>query len=274
MTRPEHISESGAASEPATTSDEAETAVVPAADDELGRTVAALTADDLEPAGRRQLLGRLVGDIRRRGLGRLFRPKAAIRWMADVVADVAPHVPIRDRATLHRHYPGLDEDGLAERLIRNAARATAGIGAAGGGVASVEWVATPSLLSAPVLLAAETIGVVAVELKLIGELHEVHGQPIRGGLGERATALVQAWTGQRGVNPLVPGVGVATVLGTAARKELQTTLLKRFGRNLTTLGPLLTGAAVAGYLNRRATKNLGEHVHKDLRKIRRRAVEG
>src|SRR3954454_17119489 len=158
-------------------------------DADLGKTVAALTAEDLEPAGRRQLLGRLVGDIRRRGLGRLFRPKSAIRWMADVVADVAPHVPIRDRATLHRHYPGLDDDELAERLIRNAARATAGIGAAGGGVASVEWVATPSLLSAPVLLAAETIAVVAVELKLIGELHEVYGQPVTGSATEKATAL-------------------------------------------------------------------------------------
>jgi hypothetical protein len=34
------------------------------------------------------------------------------------------------------------------------------------------------------------------------------------------------------------------------------------------MGPLLTGAAVASYLNRRATKNLGEHVRKDLRKHR------
>jgi hypothetical protein len=68
------------------------------------------------------------------------------------------------------------------------------------------------------------------------------------------------------VNPLVPGVGVATVLGTAARKELQSSLLRRFGRNLTTMGPLLTGAAVASYLNRRATLNLGETVQKDLRK--------
>ena len=64
----------------------------------------------------------------------------------------------------------------------------------------------------------------------------------------RAAQLIQAWAGQRGVNPLVPGVGVASVLGTAARKELQGTLLRRFGRNLTTMGPLLTGAAVASYL--------------------------
>ncbi|MEV6843973.1 hypothetical protein [Actinoplanes sp. NPDC051411] len=242
------------------------------ADDELGRTVAALTADDIEPAGRRKLLVRLVTDVRRRGLGQVFRPKAALRWMADVVGDVAPHVPVRDRETLLRHFPGLDDDDLAERLIRNAARTTAGIGAAGGGVASVEWVATPTLLSAPILLAAETIGVVAVEMKLIGELHEVYGRPVTGGPGQRAAALIQAWSGQRGVNPLVPGVGVATVLGTAARKELQGMLLRRFGRNLTTMGPLLTGAAVAGYLNRRATRNLGGHIQDDLKKTRRRAL--
>jgi hypothetical protein len=191
--------------------------------------------------------------------------------MADVVGDVAPHVPIRDRETLQRHFPGLDDDDLAERLIRNAARATAGIGAAGGGVASVEWVAVPTLLSAPILLAAETVGVVAVEMKLIGELHEVYGQPIAGGGSHRAGSLIQAWAGQRGVNPLVPGVGVGSVLGTAARKELQNSLLRRFGRNLTTMGPLLTGAAVAGYLNRRATKNLGDHIQKDLRKIQRKS---
>src|ERR1700759_2844863 len=78
--------------------------------------------------------------------------------------------------TLHKHFDGMDGDELAERLIRNAPRATAGIGAASGGVSAVEWAAVPTLLSAPVLLAAETVAVVAVELKLIGELHEVYRQ--------------------------------------------------------------------------------------------------
>ena len=64
---------------------------------------------------------------------------------------------------------------------------------------------------------------------------------------------------------MVPGVGVATVLSTATRKQLRDMLLRRFGRNLTTLGPLLTGAAVATYLNRRATRRLGEEVSRDLR---------
>ncbi|SCG71355.1 hypothetical protein GA0070614_4825 [Micromonospora coxensis] len=241
--------------------------------DELGATVAALTADDIEPARRRQLLTRLVAQARTRGLADLFKPKAALRWMTDTIADVAPHVPIRDLATLRAHFPGLDDEAVAERLVRNAARVTAGVGAAGGGVAAVEWTVTPTLLSAPVLLAAETVAVVAVELKLIGELHEVYGAPLPAGGTQRTVALVQSWASQRGINPMMPGVGVGAVLGTAARKELRDTLLKRFGRNLTTLGPFLTGAAVASYLNRRATRALGDQLRTDLRK-QRRALPG
>jgi hypothetical protein len=234
-----------------------------------GATVAALTADDLEPAKRRQLLSRLVADVRARGVGDLFKPGRAIRWVADEIGDVAPHVPIRDLATLRKHYNGLDGEELAERLIRNAALATASVGAASGGVAAVEWAVTPTLLSAPILLGVETVVVVAIELKLIGELHEVYRQPVPGNGAQRAVALVQAWAGRRGVNPMVPGVGVAAVLGTAARRELRERLLRRFSRNLTTLGPFLTGAAVAGYLNRRATVSLGDKLREDLRGPRR-----
>jgi len=240
--------------------------------DQLGATVAALTADDIAPGRRRQLLARVAGQARARGLTDLFKPKAALRWMTETIAEVAPHVPVRDLATLRRHFPGLTDDELAERLVRNAARATAGVGAAGGGVAAVEWTVAPTLLSAPVLLAAETIAVVAIELKLIGELYEVHGVPLPTRGSERAVALVQSWAGQRGVNPMMPGVGVSAVLGTAARRELRDRLLRRFGRNLTTLGPFLTGAAVAGYLNRRATRTLADQLRKDLRRRAPRAL--
>jgi hypothetical protein len=57
---------------------------------------------------------------------------------------------------------------------------------------------------------------------------------------------------------------VAAVLSTTARHELRDRLLRRFGRNLTTLGPLLTGAAVAAFLNRRATLKLADEVRRDL----------
>ncbi len=245
-----------------------------ASDDALGKTVAELTADDVEPAQRRKLLGRMVAQVKARGVSDLFKPKAAVKWMADAVGDVAPHVPIRDLETLRRHHEGLDGEALAERLVRNSSRATAGVGAAGGGVAAVEWAATPTLLTAPVLLAAETVGVVAVELKLIGELHEVYGVPIPGAGGQRAMNLIHAWSQQRGVNPMLPGVGVGVILGTAARKELRDRILKRFGRNLTSLGPFLTGAAVASYLNRRATRSLGDRIRDDLRRQQRKVIDG
>lgn len=234
-------------------------------DTALSGTIAALTADDLDSSERRKLLGRLAGEIRARGIGDLFRPRAAMRWIADAVGDIAPRLPVRDRETLRGHFPGLSDDELAERLIRNAGRATAAVGAASGGVASIEWAATPTLLSAPVLLAAETVAVVAIEIKLIGELHELYGAPIRGSAGQRAVALMQSWAQRRGLNPMSPAAGVGAVLGTAARKELRDRLLRRFGRNLTTYGPLLTGAAVASYLNRRATHGLGHDIRKDLR---------
>lgn len=245
----------------------------PAGDDseaELAETVAALTDEDAEPATRRQMLGRLVREeIGERGLVSALRPRVAVQWVIDTVTKVAPHIPVRDLRTLRDHHDGLDGDALAERLIRNAARSTAGIGAASGGVAAVEWAVTPTLLSAPVLLAAETVAVVAVEIKLIGELQEAYGQPVAGTGSQRAVGLLQAWANRRGVNALAPGRGITAALGTATRKELRDRLVRRFGRNLTTLGPLLTGAAVAAYLNRRATLSLADEVRKDLRRTRK-----
>lgn len=272
MNRPEHVPDdssgtlapgTGPGAQADRPEDGARPGDAPGAED-LSETVAALTAEELAPAQRRRLLRRLAAEVRARGVGDLFRPRAVIRWVTDAVTDVAPHIPLRDLDTLRRHHDGLDGDALAERLIRNAARGTAAVGAAGGGLTSIEWVITPSLLSAPVLLAAETVAVVAIELKLIGELHAVYHQPLPGNGTQRAVALVQGWASRRGVTPAIPGGGVAAVLGTAARKELRDRLLRRFGRNLTTLGPLLTGAAVASYLNRRATLALATEVRKDL----------
>jgi hypothetical protein len=235
-----------------------------AANDPVADAVAQLTDADLTAAQRRAAIGRLAVSLRERGFRDLFRPKAAMTWIADTVVEVAPRIPLRDVATLRRHNPGLTDMQIATRLARTAARTTAGIGALGGGVAAVEWAAPPALLTAPALLAAETIAVVAVEIKLIGELQELYGQPVPGSHSQRALSLLQAWAGRRGVNLLVPGRTVAAVLGTAARHELRDRLLGRFGRNLTTLGPLLTGAAVAAYLNRRATMRLSREVRTDL----------
>src|SRR4051812_10494931 len=104
-------------------------------DREVSAAITELAEDDVEPARRRKLLGRLVRDQARvGGVRSLLRPKAVVRWMTGAVTALAPRVPVRDLATLRRHFPDLDGEDLADRLVRNAARVTAGIGAAGGGV--------------------------------------------------------------------------------------------------------------------------------------------
>src|SRR5256714_1369387 len=117
--------------------------------EDMSGTLAALTADDLDQSERRRLLGRLAGQIRARGIGDLFRPRAAMRWIADAVGDIAPRLPIRDGETLRRHHPGLTPDAVVERLIRNAGRTTAAVGAASGGGAAVRVGAPPRPLSRP-----------------------------------------------------------------------------------------------------------------------------
>jgi hypothetical protein len=226
--------------------------------------VARLTELDLPRDEKRRALA-VVGDaLRLRGLPEVFKPRVLMAWLADAVVDIAPRIPLRSLDTLRAHHSGLSDQEIADRLVRNEARTSAGIGALGGGVTAVQWTVPPTLLTAPVVLAAETVAVVAVELKLIGELQELYGQAVGGTTAQRSLGLLQAWAGRRGVSLLVPGRGVAAVLGTAARHELRDRLVRRFGRNLTTLGPLLTGAAVAAFLNRRATLKLAEEIRRDL----------
>ncbi len=234
--------------------------------------MARLADENLPTAEKRRALAEIAQGLLKRGFTDYLRPKRVMAWVADAVVDVAPRVPVRSLETLRGHFPGLSDEAIADRLVRNAARTSASIGALGGGVTAIQWAAPPALLTAPVVLAAETVAVVAIEIKLIGELQELYGQSVEGGHAHRALSLLQAWAGRRGVNLLVPGRSVAAVLGTAARHELRDRLVRRFGRNLTTLGPLFTGAAIAAILNRRATVKLADEVRKDLAKRQRPAI--
>jgi hypothetical protein len=242
----------------------------PVADEHATAAIAKVSEPDLPAAERRHAIAALVASLRKHGLTDVIKhPRAAMQWVSDRVVEIAPRIPMRSLETLRAHHPGMSDEEIADRVVRSAMKATAAIGAVGGGITSVEWLAAPTLLTAPAVLAAETLAVVAVEIKMLGELQELYGQPVPGGSTARAAALVQAWASRRGVNLLVPGrAASAAVLGTAARKELRDRIFRRFGRNLTTLGPLLTGAAIAAYLNRRATRHLAEEIRRDLAKRR------
>lgn len=237
--------------------------------DRLGQEMAELverlsTDDHMDHRTRGRLLGRLarlLATSARRGRAAGF---GRGRWLADVVTDIAPRIPVRDLPTMSRHQHGLTGEELADSLVRTAQRATAAVGAAGGALAAVEFAAPPLLLSAPAQIVAETVVVAAIEVKLIAELHEVYGVKVPGNGTTRGAIFLQAWAQQRGVDPIKPG-SVTAALGVAAKAGLRKRLMRALGRNLTTMGPFLTGAVAGGTLNHTATRRLADKVRRDLR---------
>jgi hypothetical protein len=187
------------------------------------------------------------------------------RWLAETVLEMAPHVPLRDLETLARHHHGLRGAALAKSMIGSSALVSTTIGAAAGGLVAVQEVSLVGVLAIPFELAAETTLVVLVELKLVAELHRVAGQPIPGGPSQQMAGAVRSWLSGRGLLGLnLAAPGTLDLLGRATRRELSHALRRRFARNLATLGPMLTGAVAAGWLNRRATQAIGRKVARDL----------
>lgn len=207
------------------------------------------------------LAGALTGSARTAGRASVLGG----RWVTDLLIDTAPKIPIRDLPTLQAQHPGLAREDLAATLIAGAAKATGAVGAAGGALAAVEFVAPRALLAVPVQIAAETFLVAAIEMKLIAELHEVYDAGVAGTPGQRAAAYLQAWTTRRGIDPFAPG-GIKLSIGVAARRAIRRRLVGRAGRNLSTLGPMMSGAVAGSIVNHRETRRLGEEVRADLRR--------
>jgi hypothetical protein len=193
--------------------------------------------------------------------------------LGDLLAAAAPRLPIRDTARLRRAYPGASDAEIADQLVARAARMTGGIGAATGGLSAAHWFAPPSLLALPLELGAETVLVAAVEVVLIGELHELHGQPADGDARERAAAYLASWSAQRSVEG-AGAAGLGSLLGTAGVRALRRRVTRRLAGNVTSAAPLLLGAALANRGNRRATEALATKVLADLRGSRPVGPEG
>jgi hypothetical protein len=189
----------------------------------------------------------------RRGAG------SGTNWLAAHVMTMAPRLRVRNYAALRQQFPGRSADQIADALIEGASRASA---AAGGAVGV--WAALPTLPAFPAEVAAETLVLVGIEIKLIAELHEAYGTPAPGSVAERMSAYVAAWAHRRGVF-MIPG-GVVLATGSPLARLLRRRLAARAGRSAFSLGPLLTGAAAGAYLNSRETRRLGHDVRRDLRR--------
>lgn len=188
------------------------------------------------------------------------RPAGAL--LDDLLAAVVPRLPVRDAARLRAAHPGASDDEIATALVDRAARATSRIGAATGGLAMAHRSSAASLLAVPLELGVETVLTAAVEIVLIGELHELHGRPAPGDARARGAAYLGSWSAHR---PAASSTGLASALGVAGLRAVQRGVGRRLVRNVPTTAPFLLGAALSGRGNKRATETLAERVLRDLR---------
>jgi hypothetical protein len=198
----------------------------------------------------------------RKGVGSAGRGvTSGLTWLTAQVVAMGPRLQIRDQATLRAHFPGRSDDDIAGLLVERAARATATVGGATGACAAL-----PALPAFPVEVAAETLAVVGIEIKLLAELHEIYGMPASGSATDRARAYVGAWASRRGVYQ-VDG-GLLLIAGSPLARQLTRRLAARVRRSAFSLSPLLTGALAGALLNRRETRRLGRQIRDDLRSRR------
>lgn len=199
------------------------------------------------------------------------------QWSADTVVELAPRIPVRSLPALSAHHDGLSGAALAKEVTKSSGRVSAGIAAATGTLIAAQQLSVATVVLVPFELAAATALVTATELKLVAELHAVAGRSLGDGRLDASRAALLVWASGHALgeprNPeagprLGDGMegrrGDVVVLGRAARRSLVEALRKRFARNLTALAPLMTGAAAAGVLNRRATVGIGNSVARDL----------
>jgi hypothetical protein len=182
---------------------------------------------------------------------------SGLNWLTAQVLAMGPRLRIRDQATLRAQFPGQSDQEIGERLIERAARAAAAVGGTTGASAAL-----PVLPAFPVEVAAETLAVVGIEIKLVAELHEVYGMPATGSGTDRARAYIGSWASRRGVYQ-VDG-GLLLIAGSPLARQLTRRLAARVRRSTFSLAPLLVGAVAGALLNRRETRKLGREIRDDL----------
>jgi hypothetical protein len=248
-----------------------------AADDDATARQAAEVAVELSetdgPRNKRQIAKKMrtvatrgAKSVRHRGGVAGRGVSSGMNWLTGQVVAMGPRLRIRDQVTLRAQFPGRSDDEIAGLLVDRAARATGAVGGATGA-----WAALPVLPAFPAEVAAETLAVVGIEVKLVAELHEIFGLQAEGSATDRARSYIGAWASRRGVYR-VEG-GLLLVAGSPLARQLTRRLAGRVRRSAFSLSPLLTGAVAGILLNRRETRKLGREIRDDLRG-RRSAITG
>ena len=191
---------------------------------------------------------------------------ASGRWLADVVVDAAPRIPVRDLATLRAPAPR----ARAARSwptcwspARSGARWRSG--SAGGALTGIQWTLPVSWSSSRSSSPSRWPRSPPSRSSWSPSCTRSTASRCSGTPTQRGAAYALSWANRRGVNPLEPAT-MAAALGVAARRRVQRRLLARFGRGIGTLAPLMAGAAYGAYSNRRQTQLLADSLRSDLRR--------
>lgn len=182
-----------------------------------------------------------------------------LNWLSAQVIAMAPRLKIRDQAALRKAFPGRSDEEIGGLLIEHAARAAAAVGAATG-----VWAALPTLPSFPAEVAAETLAVVGIEIKLVAELHEIYGMPAQGSATDRARAYIGSWATRKGIYQVEGGLVI--VAGSPLARALTRRLARRARQSTFSLAPLFTGAVAGAMFNRRETRRVGRQIRDELRR--------
>ena len=167
-----------------------------------------------------------------------------------------PRTQPRSLAQLRAAYPALPPDELAQRLVADAARTSAAVGAAAAGLAL-----TPVPAAAALATAAESAAMSALRTRLTAELHAVYGLLLDPSpVNEGATGFLAQWASR---DPgTVAALAALPGLALAATKALP----RKLRRGLPSLRTLLAVSAVsAGLRCGRTTRRYGEALRRDLR---------
>ena len=172
----------------------------------------------------------------------------------------------RDR--LRRAYPGATDDEIADALVARAARLTAGIGAAAGGLSAAQWFAPPSLLALPAGARCRD----RADRRGRGRPRRRAARAVRAARAGRRPHPRRGLPGRAGPRsarstaPAAAGLG--SLLGSAGLRALRRRMTRRLaGARARVPRRSCIGAAIAGRGNRRATETLAERVLADLRAL-------
>lgn len=160
---------------------------------------------------------------------------------------------VRSGEELLAAHPGQSQEEIAHQLMDRAVSNSGRVGVGAGVLGSSEYFMPWTLRGVPAQLMAETIAVALIEIRLTAELHALYGIEASGSMSERAGFWVSAWAQGTAHDPNGPRnytAAMRKMVAAQARRRLK----RQARRNLLTMAPLLTGAALGRWVNRRQTR--------------------